>query len=276
MILQTRARLRLAAWVISLCATACRSHQSEPKVSTSDTVRASAPGGVATYRVEVVHQYPHDVTAFTEGLEWYDGALYESTGLVGRSGVRRTDLSGALLSYVELAPPYFGEGITIFHGTLYELTWKDGVGFRYDPRSLTRRGQFKYSGEGWGLTHDSHSLIMSDGTSVLRFLDPATLHVERTLDVTADGSGVPLLNELERIHGEIWANIWQDPRIARIDPATGHVVAWLDIAPLVPELSLGDTIDVANGIAYDSAADRIFVTGKRWPTLYEIRIGPKE
>ena len=227
--------------------------------------------------MEIVHEYPHDATAFTEGLEWHSGALYEGAGLVGRSGVRRTELtSGALLAYVELPPPHFGEGITVFRGTLYELTWKEGIGFKYDARSLAPRGQFRYSGEGWGLTHDDQSLIMSDGSNVLRFLEPKTLRVERAVAVTADGMAVPRLNELERIHGEIWANLWPSPQIARIDPLTGHVIAWIDLARLAPSLAPGDTIDVANGIAYDSAADRIFVTGKLWPTLYEIRLGPRE
>jgi glutaminyl-peptide cyclotransferase len=269
--------LQLTACALSVAATGCRGDRSAPAAAgATDTAHVAPRAGVGTYRVEVVHQYAHDGTAFTEGLEWHDGAMYESTGLVGRSGVRREDLTGALLSYVELPPPYFGEGITIYRGTVYELTWKDGVGFKYDARSFAPRGRFTYSGEGWGMTHDEHSLIMSDGTSVLRFIDPATFRVERTLAVTADGNAVSLLNELERIHGEIWANVWQDPKIARIDPTSGHVIAWLDIAPLVPELSPGDTVDVANGIAYDSVADRIFVTGKRWPTLYEIRIGPRE
>jgi glutaminyl-peptide cyclotransferase len=268
--------LRPAACLLLVAATGCTSERSTAHVGAADTVRAPAAIGVATYRAEIVHRYPHDATAFTEGLEWYDGALYESTGLVGRSGVRRADLSGAVLSYVELPPPYFGEGITIFRGTLYELTWKQGVGFRYDARSLERRGRFTYAGEGWGLTHDDHSLIMSDGTNVLRFLDPATLRVQRALAVTAEGMDVPRLNELERIHGEIWANVWQVPEIARIDPKSGHVIAWIDLGSLVPPLPPGDTIDVANGIAYDSTSDRIFVTGKLWPTLFEIRVGARE
>src|SRR6202521_3683397 len=247
--------LRLAARLLFIATTDCTSERSTARVGAPATVRAPAAGGVATYRAEIVHRYPHDPTAFTEGLEWYEGALYESTGLVGRSGVRRADLSGAVLSYVELLPPYFGEGITIFRGTLYELTWKQGVGFRYDARSLERRGRFTYAGEGWGLTHDDHSLIMSDGTNVLRFLDPVTLRVQRGLAVTAEGMDVPRLNELERIHGEIWATAWQVPEIARIDPESAHVIAWIDLGSLVPPLPPGDTIDVANGIAYDSTSD---------------------
>lgn len=242
----------------------------------ADTAKPSAPTGIATYGVTVVNQFPHDATAFTEGLEWHDGALYESTGLVGHSGVRKQELGGSILAQAQLPPPYFGEGITVFRDTLYQLTWKSGVGFKYDARTLARRGRFAFSGEGWGMTHDAHSLIMSDGTNVLRYLDPATLRVQRALTVTAQGMEVPRLNELEMIHGEIWANVWQVPEIARIDPQTGHVIAWVDIAPLVPSTTPGDTIDVANGIAYDSTSDRIFVTGKLWPTLYEIKLGGRE
>jgi len=227
--------------------------------------------------VDVVNTYPHDATAFTEGLEWDNGSLYESTGLVGRSSVRRVDVTtGSVTAHVDVPAPHFGEGITVFHGTLYEMTWKEGIGFRYDARSLAPKGRFTYTGEGWGLTHDGQSLIMSDGTNVLRYLDPATLRVERALTVTAEGMAVPRLNELERIHGEIWANVWQVPQIARIDPATGHVTGWIDLTPLMSQISAGDTVDVANGIAYDSATDRIFVTGKLWPNLYQIRVGPRE
>jgi glutaminyl-peptide cyclotransferase len=269
-----------AALLLALACAFCRDRRSATRVDSRPAVHNPAPTGVATYRVEIVHAYPHDPTAFTEGLEWHDGTLYEGTGLVGRSGVRRTELAtGAVRSHVELPPPHFGEGITVFHGTLYELTWKEGIGFRYDARSLAGRGRFTYAGEGWGLTHDDRSLIVSDGTNVLRFLDPATLRVERGLPVTADGMPVLRLNELERIHGEIWANVWQVPEIARIDPATGQVIGWIDLAPLVPQAqpgTTGDTVDVANGIAYDSAGDRIFVTGKLWPTLYQIRLGPRE
>jgi len=260
----------------------CRGEASTPQASAGDAVRAAdstkpaAPTSVGTYSVTIVNQYPHDATAFTEGIEWHDGALYESTGLVGTSWVRRQLLGGNVLAQAKLPAPYFGEGITVFRDTVYQLTWKNGVGFKYDARTLARRGRFTFSGEGWGMTHDAHSLIMSDGTNVLRFLNPATLRVERALTVTAQGMDVPRLNELEMIHGEIWANVWQVPEIARIDPQTGHVIAWVDIAPLIPKTTPGDTIDVANGIAYDSTGDRIFVTGKLWPTLYEIRVGPRE
>jgi glutaminyl-peptide cyclotransferase len=267
----------VAAALLSLTLVGCQRQAATKSAQTAAvTTPVATPTGIPTYGVTVVNQYPHDATAFTEGLEWHDGVLYESTGLVGHSDVRRENLSGEILSQVQLPPPYFGEGITIFQGTLYELTWKSGVGFKYDARTLSRRGRFTFTGEGWGMTHDAQSLIMSDGTNVLRYLDPTTLRVERALTVTAQGMEVPRLNELERIHGEIWANVWQVPEIARIDPQTGHVIAWVDIAPLIPALSSGDTVDVANGIAYDSTSDRIFITGKLWPTLYEIRLGARE
>jgi glutamine cyclotransferase len=271
-----------AACLLLVAVVGCRSEGSTTHANAGDAARLAdsakpaASASVATYSVTIVNQYPHDATAFTEGLEWHDGALYESTGLVGHSGVRRQLLGGTVQAQAQLPPPYFGEGITVFRDTLYQLTWKNAVGFKFDARTLARRGRFTFSGEGWGMTHDGHSLIMSDGTNVLRFLDPATLRVERALTVTAQGMDVPRLNELEMIHGEIWANVWQVPEIARIDPQSGHVIAWVDIAPLVPPATPGDTIDVANGIAYDSTSDRIFVTGKLWPTLYEIRLGPRE
>jgi glutamine cyclotransferase len=253
----------------------CRGEGTTVRAEAADTAHAAvrAPTATPTMGIQVVHRYPHDSKAFTEGLEWHDGALYEGTGVVGESGVRRSDLaSGSMLAYKELPPPHFGEGVTVYKGTLYELTWKDGVGFKYDARTFAPKGSFSYSGEGWGLTHDAHSLIMSDGTSVLRFFDPGTFKLQRSLAVTADGMSVERLNELELIHGELWANVWQSSNIARIDPATGKVIAWVDLSPLTGQIPAGDTVDVANGIAYDSAADRIFVTGKLWPAVYEIRL----
>jgi glutaminyl-peptide cyclotransferase len=267
---------RLALIVAASCLVACSGGETKTAPQhTGDSTAATS--GVQTYGVTVVHRWPHDPNAFTEGFEMHDGVMYEATGLVGQSGFRSYDLaSGTILHRSVLAPPYFGEGITIFRGRLYELTWTTGVGYIYDTATFTRRGTFAYSGEGWGLTHDSVSLIMSDGTSVLRFLDPATLHVQSALNVTADGLPVQKLNELEWIKGEIWANVWQTPQIARINPKTGAVKSWIDITSLLPSGFEADSADVANGIAYDSAADRIFVTGKRWPVVFEIKPnGPK-
>jgi glutamine cyclotransferase len=269
--------------VVSLAAAACgTSHDQTPPAerAAAPAVAPSTPAGVPMNEAEIVHSFPHDPGAFTEGLEWYDGHLYEGTGIEGRSGVRRTDFTtGAVQASAPMQGPQFGEGITVYHGILYELTWKGGMGFRYDPQTLAKRGTFTYTGEGWGMTHDEHSLIISDGTNVLRYLDPKTMQVQRALAVTAEGMPLVRLNELERIHGEIWANVWQAPQIARIDPATGHVVGWIDLAALVPPPPAAptrDTVDVANGIAYDSAGDRIFVTGKFWPVLYQIKIGGRK
>jgi glutaminyl-peptide cyclotransferase len=238
-----------------------------------DTTSSSGASGIPTYGVTVVHRWPHDPNAFTEGLEMHDGLMYEATGIVGQSGFRMYDLAtGAIARRYVLNPPYFGEGITIFRGRLYELTWTTGVGYIYDTATFTRRGSFPFSGEGWGMTHDSVSLIMSDGTNVLRFLDPTTLHVESALSVTAAGLPVSKLNELEWIKGEIWANVWQTPQIARINPHTGAVSSWVDLTSIMPSGADADSVDVANGIAYDSVGDRVFVTGKRWPVLFEIKV----
>jgi glutaminyl-peptide cyclotransferase len=260
--------------IIALALVLAACNGGETKTSAPKTQDTTSTTIVSTVGVTVVHRWPHDPTAFTEGLEIHDGLLYEATGLVGQSGVRVSDPStGNIIRRLTLGQPYFGEGISVFRGKLYELTWTTGVGFIYDTATFTKRGSFTYSGEGWGMTHDSVSLIMSDGTNVLRFLDPATLHVQSALTVTAAGLPVTHLNELEWIKGEIWANVWQTPQIARIDPHTGNVKSWIDLTSILPTGSQSDSVDVANGIAYDSAADRIFVTGKRWPVLFEIKPG---
>ncbi len=264
-----RARLALLAILAG-----CSGSGSKPAAPRSQDSTAAAPG-VPTSSVAVVHRWPHDATAFTEGLEFHQGRVYEGTGLNGQSGVRMSDLATATVQRrVALPQVDFGEGITIFRGRLYELTWQNGVGFIYDTATFTRKGTFTYSGQGWGLTHDSASLIMSDGTDVLRYLDPTTLRVTKALAVTSGGLPVQRLNELEWIKGQIWANIWQTPQIARIDPHTGAVVGWIDLTNLVPTGSQFDSVNVANGIAYDSAGDRVFVTGKRWPVLFEIKLEP--
>jgi glutamine cyclotransferase len=235
--------------------------------------------GPPTYVAAVVRRWPHDPTAYTQGLEFHDGALYESTGLEGQSSVRVVNLAtGGVVRRVALPAEYFGEGITIFGGRLYQLTWKSGKGFIYDAASLAPRDSFTYVGEGWGLTHDARSLVMSDGTSTLRFLDPATLTVERRLAVTRGGQPVERLNELEWVDGEIYANVWQTDQIARIDPASGAVTGWIDLAGLLSraERAGADSVGELNGIAYDPAAKRLFVTGKRWPVLFEIELRRRE
>lgn len=221
--------------------------------------------------VEVVARMPHDSGAFTQGLSFDGGTLIESTGEEGTSGIRRVKLdTGEVLASKDLDLPYFGEGSVRWKDKLYQITWKDQKGFIFDAATLAPKGEFAYKGEGWGLTQDGSSIIMSDGTAVLRFLDPETMAQKSTLAVTAKGCPVSQLNELEWIDGEIWANIWQTDLIARIDPKTGKVKSFVDVAALGP---VNPGIDeVPNGIAYDAAGKRIFVTGKMWPELYQVRV----
>ncbi|HEX5725959.1 MAG TPA: glutaminyl-peptide cyclotransferase [Longimicrobiaceae bacterium] len=223
--------------------------------------------------VETVKAYPHDSLAFTQGLVFHDGALYESTGRFEQSSLRRVELeTGRVLQKVDVAPQHFAEGLALREGRLYQLTWQDGVGFIYDLESFAPQGTFPVVGEGWGFTTDGESFIMSDGSNQLRFLDPQSFQETRTLEVTDGDVYVHQLNELEWVHGEIWANVWHSDSIARIDPATGRVVAWLDLSALYPKPTRHDPEAVLNGIAYDAGSDRLFVTGKLWPALFEIRV----
>ena len=233
-----------------------------------------ALAAIPVYGVDVVHAYPHDPGAFTEGLFYEGGFLYESTGLEGHSTLRKVDLAtGKVLRRRNLAPRYFGEGIVDWKGRLLQLTWMNHVGFIYDLATFAQRGTFTYPGEGWALTEDGRDIIMSDGTPQLRFLDPDTLQPVRLLTVRADGVPVKNLNELEWVKGEILANIWMTNRIARIDPASGKVTGWIDLTGLMPPEAVGGNEDaVPNGVAYDAAHDRLFVTGKLWPKLFEVRL----
>jgi glutaminyl-peptide cyclotransferase len=239
----------------------------------------ASPAGIPEYTYQVVHTYPHDRTAFTEGLFYLNGYLYESTGLEGQSSVRKVKLeSGEVVQRHDLPNEYFGEGIIAWKDKLIQLTYKTQVGFVYDLASFNTLRRFDYPGEGWALTTDGKRLIMSDGTPQIRFWDPETLKELGRLTVTADGQPVQNVNELEWIKGEIYANIWESERIARIDPVSGKVVGWIDLTGL---LSPSDRIagengtDVLNGIAYDAKTDRLWVTGKRWPKLFEIRLVPR-
>jgi glutamine cyclotransferase len=225
---------------------------------------------------QVLQSWPHDPHAFTQGLVYRAGTLYESTGQYGESSLREVALeTGQVLRQHELAEEYFGEGLALFGGKLYQLTWRSRVGFIYGAATFQPVGQFSYTGEGWGLTEDGTSLILSDGTSTLRFLDPATFTVQRTVTVTDEGREVPRLNELEYVKGEIYANVWMKDLIARIDPATGHVTGWINLTGLLPPEERTGNEDVLNGIAYDAANDRLLVTGKRWPKLFQIRLVPR-
>ncbi|GIV85068.1 MAG: glutamine cyclotransferase [Candidatus Roseilinea sp.] len=233
------------------------------------------PPAVITYTYTVVGTYPHDPTAFTQGLVYADGVLYESTGLYGRSSLRRVALeTGEVLQRHDLPAEYFGEGLTLFDGRLIQLTWQNHTGFVYDAASFALQQTWAYPTEGWGLTHDGAHLIMSDGSATLRFLDPTTFQVQREVLVTDGGRPVVRLNELEYVNGEVFANVWQTDRIARIDPKTGRVLGWIDLSGLLaPEERRG--ADVLNGIAYDAQDGRLFVTGKLWPKLFEITLVPK-
>lgn len=227
------------------------------------------------WAVSVVASYPHDPTAYTQGLTLYEGELYEGTGQYGRSTVRRVDLATGIVEQRRaLRPEYFGEGITIVDDRLYQLTWKSGLGFVYELDTFALLRTFEIDGEGWGLTHDGTRLIVSNGTAELAFLDPETFDVVGRVTVLDDGQPVDQLNELEYVRGEVWANVWFDERIVRISPASGEVVGWIDLTGLYPR-SQRAREDVLNGIAFDPVSERLFVTGKNWPRLYEVELVPQ-
>jgi len=238
----------------------------------------SQAGGIPEYSYEVVHSYPHDPQAYTQGLFYLDGILYESTGLEGQSSIRKVRLeTGEVLQKRDIPEQYFGEGIINWKNRLLELTWKSEKGFIYDLATFSLQRDFEYPGQGWGLTTDGKRIIMSDGTAELRFWDPETLRETGRIAVTDDAGPVRELNELEWVKGEVYANVYTTDRIARINPATGKVTGWVDLTGI---LSPADRVrleqgDVLNGIAYDAKTDRLFVTGKRWPKLFEIHLVKK-
>ena len=224
-------------------------------------------------RYQVVHVYPHDPQAFTQGLNFVDGVLYKGTGLNGKSTVRKVKLeNGEVLQLQKVADEYFGEGIAVWRDRIFQLTWRSGIGFIYDRNSLARVGTFTYPGEGWGLTTDGTRLIMSDGSSSLRFLDPTTQKETGRIQVRDGTVPVEHLNELEFVKGEVLANVWLTDRIARIDPKRGRVVGWIDLQGLLTPADAVQPDAILNGIAYDAAKDRLFVTGKLWPKIFEIKI----
>jgi glutamine cyclotransferase len=217
-----------------------------------------------------VNTFPHDPNAFTQGLVFEDGYLYESTGLRGQSTLRMVDLTtGDVILSLSLDPSLHAEGITVFNDRIIQLTFTSGIGFIYDQQSFTNQGRFNFTPEGWGLTHDGHKLIMSDGSSQLRFLDIETFEETARIEVTDRGQPVFWLNELEYVEGEIYANVWQSDAMARISPETGEVLGWIELSGLLADESQAG---VLNGIAYDSATGRLFVTGKNWPKLFEIEL----
>lgn len=239
---------------------------------------AFAAPSIPTYDFKVVRSYPHDAQAFTQGLLYRDGFLYESTGLNGKSSIRKVTLeTGKVLQSKDIPPQYFGEGLTVWKDTLVGITWQTQTGFVFDLATFELRNQFAYPGEGWGLAQNGKELVLSDGSATLRFLDPKTFLEVRRVKVTADGIAVDQINELEVVGDEIFANIWHTNTIARIDQDTGKIVGWIDLGKLYPDAGKGRSGEnVLNGIAWDADKKRLFVTGKLWPKLYEIKLVPRK
>lgn len=228
------------------------------------------------YGYQVVHVYPHDRGAFTQGLEFRAGFLYEGTGLNGRSTLRKVKLeTGQVVQEISLPPQYFGEGITVINQRIVQLTWRAEIGFVYDQNSFRQLRSFNYPGEGWGLTNDGSQIYMSDGSAQIRVWDPGTLQGKRRFTVRDGSKPVSYLNELEYVRGEIYANVWQTDKIVRFSPSDGRVLGWVDLSGLLSAADRTEQVDVLNGIAYDVLGDRLFVTGKLWPKLFEIKIVPK-
>lgn len=284
--------------VFTVFAASCKTEApaNRPIVNNNSAVNANKTANSPTqtadnipvYTYEVVKTYSHDPKAFTQGLVINNGFFYESTGEYGDSSLRKVEIeTGKVLQKKDLSEDYFAEGMTIMNGKIYQITWRELTGFVYDLNTFNQIKEFRYQGEGWGLTNDGKNLILSDGTHVIRFFDPETFQLVRTITVFREG-GRPLLdiNELEYVKGEIWANIWRadDPQIlgkpnyiARIDPASGKLLGWIDLGNISPEDVRRDpSSNTLNGIAYDEASDRIFVTGKNWKKLFEIKIKPKQ
>ncbi len=253
-----------------------------PTIATATTTVAATPsvtisippGEPAVYGYRIVNTYPHDPTAFTQGLDIADGVLYEGTGLNGKSSLRRVDLeTGEVLQQIDIDEQYFGEGIVVFGDSIVQITWQSQLAFVYDRETFELIETHAYPTQGWGLTTDGERLIMSDGSNTIIFRDFETFAEMRRIEVMDGDEPVIRLNELEWVNGEIWANVWQTDTIARIDPATGAVIGWIDLNGLLrPEDQAGATVDVLNGIAVDETTGRIFVTGKLWPVLYEIEL----
>ena len=266
--------LLLAISLVAACAPTVPAVRPDPEAGRAASPALPTPTlTVATapvYSYRVLQTYPHDPTAFTQGLVYTDGMLYESTGIYGKSSLRRVDLeTGQVLQRYDLPAPYFGEGIAVLSATIIQLTWRERVALVYDRETFSPTGTFSYTTEGWGLTYDGERLIMSDGSATLFFRDPATFTLTGQVQVRDGTTPVVRLNELEYIAGEVYANVWLTDRIARIDPATGRVTAWIDLTGLRPPGT-----DVLNGIAYDVVGRRLFVTGKYWPYLFEIALVP--
>ena len=268
------ARPLLLALALSLTTPACAQQTAPAPADAGNNTAEAAEPPVVNYSYRIVNTYPHDQHAFTQGLFYLNGNLYESTGQVGQSTIRKVHFEdGRVLQSVPIPPGLFGEGIVNFGNEIVSITWQGGNGYRWDLATLRRTGEWHYSGEGWGLTQNGTDIIMSDGTSAIRFLDPVTLNERRRITVTLQGTELTELNELEWVNGEIFANIWQTPRIARIDPNSGRVTGIIDLTGLANE-NTATPDAVLNGIAYDPQTRRLWVTGKLWPRLYEIELLP--
>jgi glutamine cyclotransferase len=266
--------LTLAAMLTGFFLAGCGSTEGRHAQYSASTaaVAKKQKAQIPVFGAKVVKTFPHDSHAFTQGLEYYGGYLYESTGRLGQSTLRKVDLeTGRVIQKVSLPAQEFGEGLAIFRGKIYQLTWLSKKGFIYGLDTFRQVGEFHYEYEGWGLTHDDASLILSDGTNTLRFIDPASFAVTKTIEVYAGDEAVANLNELEYIDSEIFSNVWHSSRIARIDPRSGQVVAWIDLTALAKKEQHGEE-DVLNGIAYDHEAHRLFVTGKDWPEIIQIEL----
>ena len=261
---------------------ACRPQPAAP-TSAANFASASAPAAAAAapftyYSCEVLRRYPHDLAAFTQGLLFLDSnTLLEGTGMNGKSSLRRVELAtGKVLQQVDLPFRHFGEGIALLGGKVYQLTWKDHLGFIYDAATFQKQGEFRYDGEGWGLTTDGKSLILSDGTDRLRFLDPTTFAVQRSIRASHQGKPVDHLNELEFVNGQVFANIWGSDFIAQIDPDTGQSTGVIDCSALFPLAERATEEQVLNGIAWDAATQRLLLTGKWWPEVFEVSLKPRK
>ena len=260
-----------ATMVVAACtpdAPAAREDSSPPRTS-----------GAPVARFTTVRSWPHDPAAFTQGLDFHEGKLYEGTGVEGKSTLREVSLeTGAVVRQVDLPPTVFGEGITVLGDRVYQVTWKSRKGYVYDRATFRRLREFEYEGQGWGLTNDGQSLILSDGSAILRYLDPSTFAVQRTVTVKDGDREVRDLNELEMVRGEIYANVWNTNSIVRINPSSGAVLGWINLEGIFTDsdrrryLKPGQQVDVLNGIAFDEITGRLVVTGKWWPRLYEITV----
>lgn len=251
-----------------------QNHTASNDSNNSNNSKNQTKASIYTYKI--INTYPHDKNAFTQGLVFENGTLFESTGLNGQSSVRKVELeTGRIIQIRNLSSQFFGEGLCVIEDRIIQLTWKSNIGFVYDKHTFEQLNTFNYSTEGWGITHDGERLIMSDGTDTLYFLDPDTFVVIDKIKVLDDSKPVTKLNELEYINGEIYANVWQTDRIAVISPQTGNVSCWIELNGLISEEDNVSSSGVLNGIAYDKKNNRLFVTGKLWPKIFEIELIPK-